>query len=90
MPIGSMPSLTFKNATYALEAGSHLSLVSDGVYEIPKPAGGVLTCDAFVAFLSHPSLLGTSDIDRILRCVQEVGGSETFADDFSLLHVRFA
>ena len=89
MAIGSMAGLTFTNARRELEAFSMLYVLSDGVYEIQKPNGSMLTFEEFVACLAPLSQSGDTDIDRVVRAVQDIGGSVTFEDDFSLLQVIF-
>ena len=90
LALGCMPELTFQQAVCPLEADSILYIFSDGVYEIPKPNGTVLTFEEFVKILTRPIPPKHADIDHIVHTMQALGDSETFADDFSILQITFA
>ncbi|MBI3798562.1 MAG: SpoIIE family protein phosphatase [Deltaproteobacteria bacterium] len=85
-----MSEITFQQAVCSLEVDSILYIFSDGVYEIPKPDGTVLTFAEFVKVLTRPIPPKHADIDHIVHTMQVLGDSETFADDFSILRVTFA
>jgi phosphoserine phosphatase RsbU/P len=90
MAIGVTPGAKFQSATYKVDKANKLYLFSDGVYELTKPDGSIVTLGEFTDVLKKiPSLEGMEDLDRILQYSQNVNGSTSFADDFSLLEVIF-
>jgi sigma-B regulation protein RsbU (phosphoserine phosphatase) len=86
-PVGMFSHLPITAASVALEAYSRLYVYSDGVYEIRKPGGAVMTREELFAYLSaHP---GPSGPDAVWQFIQQVAGSPAPRDDFSLLEVDF-
>jgi sigma-B regulation protein RsbU (phosphoserine phosphatase) len=87
-PVGMFPHLSITGASVDLEAYSRLYVYSDGVYEIRKSGGGVMTREELVAYLSaHP---GPSGPDEVWQFIEQVAGSPAPRDDFSLLEIQFA
>jgi sigma-B regulation protein RsbU (phosphoserine phosphatase) len=81
------PHLPITGASVALEAYNRLYVYSDGIYEIVKPGGEVMTREELVAYLaSHP---GPSGPDEVWHFIQQVAGSPALKDDFSLLEIDF-
>ena len=64
---------------------AELYLFSDGVFEIERPDGAMWTYDEFVASPGGPA--GAGPLDRLLAEARTMHGSETLADDFSILQV---
>lgn len=89
MVIGGLPGLKFMSNSCEVEPGSRLFVFSDGVYEITKRAGGMLSFEEFLEILTRTPEPGTSDVKRTLRTLQELRSGESFEDDFSMVQVSF-
>jgi hypothetical protein len=76
--------------TRVVELGSfsYLLLYSDGVYEIARPGQPMWKFHEFVEFISRLPREESMG-DRLLTHVRQLGCSESLADDFSVLEVRF-
>jgi sigma-B regulation protein RsbU (phosphoserine phosphatase) len=86
--IGFWADADFETAACAIGPYARLFLFSDGVYEIARPDGTMWKFNDFVAYLSElPEDAGL--IDRVLKHVRDLQGSDTLADDFSMLQVTF-
>lgn len=85
--IGMFPDVEYESEVVALGPGQRLYLFSDGVYEIKKPGGSMMTRDELLDHLA--GLSGSDRPDDVLRHVQQVGRTEILADDFSLLELEF-
>jgi sigma-B regulation protein RsbU (phosphoserine phosphatase) len=86
-PVGMFRDLPITGASVALEAYNTLYIYSDGVYEILKPGGEVMTQEVLIAYLSARP--GPSGPDEVWHFIQQIAGSPAPRDDFSLLEVRF-
>lgn len=89
MVIGGLPGLQFVSNTCEVQPGSRLFVFSDGVYEITKREGGMLSFEEFLEILTRTSEPGTSDVERTLRTLQELRSGTSFEDDFSMVQVSF-
>jgi phosphoserine phosphatase RsbU/P len=87
--IGALPDVPYKSESCVLEQPSRLFVFSDGAYEVTRPDGAMLTLDEFTALLSQPPEPGVATVDRVLHAIQELHGSSSLEDDFSLVQVTF-
>jgi sigma-B regulation protein RsbU (phosphoserine phosphatase) len=88
---GMMEGTEYETCSIELGAFSRLMLYSDGVYEIARPGQPMWKFQEFVEFVSGLPQ-GEPVGDRLLAHVRQLGGlstSESLADDFSVLEVRF-
>jgi sigma-B regulation protein RsbU (phosphoserine phosphatase) len=88
--IGGMPGIEFEKKTLEVKGEAHLYLYSDGVYEITKPDGKVLTLDEFIQVLSLPTPSGEDPLDRIQEYTQKLNGPGAYADDYSIIELVFS
>jgi phosphoserine phosphatase RsbU/P len=88
LAIGWGADIPFETSVVTLDPGVRLFILSDGVFEIEKTDG---TNWAFGEFLSYMATVPkeANCIDRVLAHVRQLHGSETLADDFSMLEVVF-
>lgn len=86
--IGAVDQTPFPSASIAVTPGSRLYVFSDGVYEIGKPDGEMMTYEAFSLLLAGSDPSGT--LDSVLGSIREYHGSDIFDDDVSLLEFRFS
>jgi sigma-B regulation protein RsbU (phosphoserine phosphatase) len=87
--IGGMPKVEFSGAACRLDKYAKLYLFSDGVYEIGRENGETFSLQEFIQFLREPSSPEEEDLDRIVRVTRELNGPGSFADDFSILEIKF-
>lgn len=87
--IGGMPDIKFEKKTQEVKGEGYLYLYSDGVYEITKPDGNVLTLDEFIQVLSLPTPPGEDPLDRIQEYTQKLNGPGAYADDYSIVELVF-
>jgi len=86
--IGFDQDMVFKESSIALEKCNKLYVYSDGVYEIERANGEVVTLEQFSAILRDISTCDASQVDDILQRMRELAlTSERFEDDFSLLEL---
>jgi sigma-B regulation protein RsbU (phosphoserine phosphatase) len=89
MPIGFMEDSSFKEATLALKKYNQLTLYSDGVYEIEKQDGEMVSLLEYTEVMRKLSDITVIHVDRIfttMKGLQAVDGP--FEDDFSLLQMN--
>jgi sigma-B regulation protein RsbU (phosphoserine phosphatase) len=86
--IGLFPEVDFKEQTNDLPAFSRLYVFSDGIYEITRPDGTILTYEEFVQILSENRLSPQPVLESTLNAIRGVRGGNQFEDDVSI--VEFA
>jgi sigma-B regulation protein RsbU (phosphoserine phosphatase) len=86
--IGMMEGMPFDTDIVELGASSQLYLFSDGVFEVERPDGTMWKYDEFVPYLAG---LAPDDkpLDQLLAHARQMHGSDTLADDFSIVQVGF-
>lgn len=89
MILGMCEGVAYNASEYDVPPGADLYVVSDGVYEIAKPDGTMLSYDEFSAYLAQPITSPKKNVDIITEHMRAAGGGLPFEDDFSLLHIRF-
>ena len=86
--IGWALGLPYESNVVTLEPGSRLFIFSDGVFEIEKANGENWDFDEFLQFLAAvpPE---DNPMNRLLAHTRQLHGSDTLADDFSILRLIF-
>ena len=84
--IGAIPQAVFKNGSCKLGSFAELFVYSDGVYEIDKPDGTLLDRDEFIQTVVARDRT-TPALEFIYKYVRDLQNSDTFVDDFSILHI---
>jgi phosphoserine phosphatase RsbU/P len=84
--IGMLEGLPFGSDAVEVGPFGQLYLFSDGVFEIERPDGKMWTYDEFVPYLAG---LADDPLDRLLAHARGLHGSDTLADDFSIVQVCF-
>lgn len=87
--IGAIQDADFQNATCQVEEFNQLFVFSDGVFEIPKLDGSMMNLQEFIHLLLKTPRKKESQLNDIVQLIQNIQGSTTFVDDFSLLQVSF-
>ena len=88
MIIGVDPEYKYETRSVDTLPGSRLYLFSDGVYEVRKAAGAMMTFREFTDLLAYRSRLSDgSTVQGVLQQIQGLAGADHFDDDFSLLEI---
>lgn len=88
--IGAVEGLSFASDARPVAPGSRLLLYSDGVFEVARPGGALWGLQAFLGAAAVPSQPPEPPLDALIAAARQAGGRADFADDVSLLEVRFA
>ena len=86
---GAFLDFEYPTQSCPVEDFGNLYIFSDGVYEIEQTDKQMWPFSEFLTFMSQPPPAGESKMDQLIRHARTVGGSEEFADDFSIIEVRF-
>lgn len=87
--IGFMQDMAFSQASIGLEPQTKIIIYSDGVYEIEKQAGGVLTLAEFTNIMQSLMQVEASQLELVLETMQGLHhNGPAFDDDFSLLEIQ--
>jgi sigma-B regulation protein RsbU (phosphoserine phosphatase) len=89
MMIGASDAAKFKTRSEKIPSGSRLYVYSDGVSDIDKPDGGMLTVSGLVDLLAEVAKEQGSRVERVLDRARSFQGSSGLKDDFSLVEVEF-
>jgi len=86
--IGAMPDAEYAADSCAVEPGSSLYVISDGVYEIELPSGATATLGDLI---QNMSTFPDDNLDRVVASAQAMRRPDriAFDDDFSILKLTF-
>ncbi len=87
--VGSFPDVKFESDECLISKQDKLYIYSDGVYEVPKPDGSILSLDEFVDIVVRQSQQEDNDLDCIKEEIVSIQGSTSFDDDYSILRIIF-
>lgn len=88
--VGMMPDSPYETRECTVPPGSSLYVFSDGVFELQLPNDGMFGLDLFLDLLRRAPRDGAgSKVPAVIRQLQAVQDDDTFADDCSLLELRF-
>lgn len=85
--VGCFPDVQYKTDSCLVEKSNKLYVFSDGVYEITKKDGTLLTLDRFIERLALPSQNGKSEVISIMEYIVDLQDSDYFDDDYSMLQI---
>ena len=89
MAIGFMEDSSFKEAILPLKKYNQLTVYSDGVYEIEKTGGEMVTLIEYTDIMKKMTDIKTTHVDSILKTMKALQATEgPFEDDFSLLQIN--
>jgi sigma-B regulation protein RsbU (phosphoserine phosphatase) len=89
MAIGFMEDLSFKEASLKLSAYNQLTVYSDGVYEIEKINGDMVTLVEYTEIINKLTDVNVTHVDQVLHIMRGLQATEgPFEDDFSLLQMN--
>jgi sigma-B regulation protein RsbU (phosphoserine phosphatase) len=87
--IGGMSEGTFQKKECLVGERNTLYIFSDGVYEVEKSDGSMWQFQEFADFMSNVKTDGQSILDRLYNHAKNLGNSENFEDDFTIVEVAF-
>ncbi len=85
IPVGLFPGANYESKECILAGPARLFLFSDGAYEILQPDGSFVEFEAFEEVLTRAVPEGASELAELLHFAQDVHGSESLDDDFSII-----
>ncbi len=89
LAIGAMPNTKFQNATLTLkESVNRLYLFSDGVFELIRGDGSVLTFQEFLEVLTQVSHK-ENDLELLLQFAASILKERPYHDDYSIVKFEF-
>lgn len=90
LAIGYMQDMVFKEASLELKQFNQLTVYSDGVYEIEKSNGEMVTLLEYTNIMKGLTDIKATHVDSILKTMQGLQAEKgPFEDDFSLLQINF-
>lgn len=89
LPLGMFADTVFSADTYVIPPGCQLLLYSDGAFELPLPEGNA-SLNAFVEVCAEYAAKHDWTIDELITTLRSLTTGGLFADDCSLVLLRFA
>ena len=87
--IGGLPGQKYQKSTFVLEPYAKLYIYSDGIYEVPRPEGGMFQLNDFVQLVGTLSKERDASPRNIIDAMRGIQNKTMFEDDVSLLEVEF-
>lgn len=86
--VGMMPDIPYDTRTITVATHSRLIVFSDGIFEIEQANGEMWPFEDFLARIGSELRAGDDLIARHLEYTRQLGGRDSYSDDFSILDVR--
>jgi len=87
--IGGMSKATYKKRECVVGERNTLYIFSDGVYEVEKSDGSMWRLQEFTDFINKVKTDDQSRLDHLYSYAKNLGNSENFEDDFTIVEVAF-
>ena len=87
--IGGLPDQKYQKSTLKLASYAKIYVYSDGIYEVPRPEGGMFHLNDFVGLVTRLCKEGDASPRQVIEAMRRIQGKEMFDDDVSLLEVSF-
>ena len=87
--IGGMSEVKYEKKECLVGNRNTLYIFSDGVYEVEKSDGVMWRFQEFADFMNQVKTDGQSVLDRLFNYVKNLGSSDHFDDDFTIVEVAF-
>lgn len=87
MAVGLFDDSTYGTESLEVGEGACLLVYSDGLYEVPRPGGGMGTLPDFMQLVEqcHDLLADDDGLDRLLSQILNVTENAPFTDDYSVI-----
>lgn len=89
MIMGGLPEVNFSSERIQMQKNDRLYLFSDGIFELTKKDGILLTFAEYKNFLLSEVQKEGSGLDSIINLSKTIQGNEKFQDDCSIIEIRF-
>jgi sigma-B regulation protein RsbU (phosphoserine phosphatase) len=87
--IGGMSDGVYQKKDCLIGKRNTLYIFSDGVYEVKKSDGSMWRFDEFADFMNNVKAGSQPILDRLYSYAKNLGNSDTFEDDFTIVEVAF-
>jgi sigma-B regulation protein RsbU (phosphoserine phosphatase) len=87
--IGGFSGVTYEKRECLVGEHDRLYIFSDGVYEVEKSDGSMWRFHEFSDFMNEVKAEGQSILDHLHRYAVNLGQSDNFEDDFTIVEVSF-
>ncbi len=87
--VGAIGEAAYNKSKCNVEKGGTLYIFSDGVYEVEKSDGSMWCFKEFAEYLKTIKLENKPILDRLYEYARNLGKSDRFEDDFTILEVAF-
>lgn len=87
--VGGIPGVRYVTQSCVVPDRCSLFVFSDGVYELERKQGGLLSHEDFIALLAQSFGGETFELDSLLGSLREIQGCDLFQDDLTILQVGF-
>ena len=87
--IGAIDSLEFRTRSLVTPAGSRLVVYSDGAYEIALGDGSMWGIPGLMNAVARTTQSAEDPLESIIKAARSAAGQPDFADDLSVVDVRF-
>jgi sigma-B regulation protein RsbU (phosphoserine phosphatase) len=87
--IGGLSDGAYQKKDCLIGERNTLYIFSDGVYEVKKSDGSMWRFDEFADFMNNVKAGGQSILDRLYSYAKNLGNSDNFEDDFTIVEVAF-
>jgi len=87
--IGGMSGVTYEKRECVVGERNTLYIFSDGVYEVEKSDGSMWRLQEFADFMIKIKTNDRSRLDHLYSYAKNLGNSENFEDDFTIVEVAF-
>jgi sigma-B regulation protein RsbU (phosphoserine phosphatase) len=87
--IGAFPEMNFGEGSRDLPAFSRLYIFSDGIYEVTRPDGTILTYEEFVGILADSKRSSGAALEHTIGAIRAARGGDQFEDDVSIIELAF-
>jgi sigma-B regulation protein RsbU (phosphoserine phosphatase) len=84
--MGAFPGVKYEEVTVELPKFSHIYFFSDGVFEVTRPDGSMMTFEDFTGVLAQSPRAGGA-VAHVIAAVKKERGVDGFEDDVSMVEV---
>jgi sigma-B regulation protein RsbU (phosphoserine phosphatase) len=87
--VGGMSEATYEKKECLVGENDRLYIFSDGVYEVEKSDGSMWRFQEFTEFMNKVKTDGQSILEHLFHYAGNLGKSDNFEDDFTIVEVSF-
>lgn len=87
--IGVLAGFDFQAGSVSVEPGSSLYLFSDGIFDGVRQDGSPFRLTDLEQLIMQPALTGCTEPQRLYEAARQITAPQNFADDASLLVIRY-